>query len=158
MVMISFSSFGVSWTRFLPNHSQHEAMASLYDGDNTLSISWTQDELKPPIILVSARQSTAYGLIEIWLTGQHIQCSSEDCDAFPLRLFTTDIEAPNRFNPEHLCLVNRIELVGNLTACVFICECTDRQCYGVTLLLGTGLTARDSKSSSVHEIEIDYIV
>ena len=133
-------------------------MSKLSDGDNSTFVSWSQEELKSPIILASARQSAAYGLIEIWMMGQNIQCRCEDCDAFPLRLFTTDIEAPNRFSPEHLCFVNRTELVGNLTTCVFMCECTDRWCYGLTLLLGTGLNAVDSKSSSLHEIEIDYIV
>ena len=133
-------------------------MYNLSDGDNSTFVSWSEEELKSPVILASSRQSAAYGLIEIWMMGQHIQCSSEDCDAFPMRLFTSYINAPNRFNLKHLCLVNRTELVGNLTTCVFICECTNRQCYGVTLLLGNGLTAIDSKSASLHEIEIDYII
>ena len=148
----------MSWTKFLPDHSQQEPMYNISDGDNSTFVSWFQEELKSPIILRSSRQSAAYCLIEIWLTGQHIQCNSEDCDAFPLRLFTTDMGAPNHFKQQNLCLVNRIELVDNLTACVFICECTDKQCYGVTLLLGTGLTAIGTQSSSLHEIEIDYIV
>ena len=113
----------VSWTRFHPDHSQQEPMYNLSDGDNSTFVRWSQEELKSPDILVYSRQSAAYGLIEIWLTGQHIQCSSEDCNAFLLRMFTTDIGAPNHFNQQNLCLVNRIEWVGNLTACVFICEC-----------------------------------
>ena len=148
----------MSWTKFLPDHSQHEPMYNLSDGDNSTFVSWSQEEFKSPVILASARQSAAYGLIEIWMMGQNIQCRSADCNAFPLRVFTTGIEAPNHFNPEHLCLVNRTEWVDNLTACVFICECTDRQCYGVTLLLGNGLTAIDSKYASLHEIEIDYMI
>ena len=149
----------MSWKRFRrPDHSQQEPMSKLSDGDNSTFVSWSQEELKSSIILASARQSAAYGLIEIWMMGQNIQCRSEDCGAFPLRLFTNDIEAPNHFNPDHLCFVKRTEWVGNRTACVLICECTNRQCYGVTLLLGTGFIAGDSKSSSLHEIEIDYIV
>ena len=148
----------VPWTRCHPDHSQQKPMYNPSDGYNSTFVRWSQEELKSPVILASSRQSAAYGLIEICLTGQHIQCSSEDCNAFPLRMFTTDIESQNHFNQQNMCLVNRIEWVGNLTACVFICECTDKQCYRITLLLGTGLTAIGTQSSSQHEIEIDYIV